>query len=86
MSLDDGDVDMVDEGGDGDDTSIHLDVPGTMAEKPDTAQRGYSSPYTIRFTGSQRDRFPANLRPEIRSMLANDNDREPYPPGFNGEW
>ncbi|KAJ4414663.1 hypothetical protein N0V82_007776 [Gnomoniopsis sp. IMI 355080] len=89
MSLHDEDVEILDEGDDGDDggdTSIHLDVPGTMAQKPDTAQRGYSSPYTVRFMGSQRDRFPANLRPEIRSMLANDNDREPYPPGFDGEW
>lgn len=86
MSLHDGDVKNIDEVNDGDDITIDLDVPDTLAEKPDTAQRGYSSPYTIRFTGSQRDRFPANLRHEIRSMLANDNDREPYPVGFNGEW
>ncbi|KAJ4394528.1 hypothetical protein N0V93_003747 [Gnomoniopsis smithogilvyi] len=86
MSLHDGDMEIIDNSNDGDDISLDLEVPDTVADKPDTAQRGYSSPYTIRFTGCQRDRFPANLRPEIRSMLANDNDHEPYPVGFTGEW
>lgn len=83
MSLHIGDEDMIDEG---DDVGVHLESPDRKSEKPDTAQRGYSSPYSIRFAGSQRDRFPANVRPEIRAMLANDNDQEPYPVGFSGEW
>lgn len=83
MSLLDEDMGMMDEDDESDDISV--DIPDTMAEKPHTAQRGYSSPYTVRFTGCQQDRFPDDRKPEIRGML-NGADREPYPLDFTGEW
>lgn len=85
MSLHDEDMGMMDEDSETDTVSIELDNPDMMAEKPNTVQRGYSSPYTVRFTGCQQDRFPGDLKAEIRGMLS-DTDREPYPLGFTGEW
>lgn len=83
MSLHDEDMEIRDEGHGADDISINF--PDTMAEKPNTALRGYSSLYTVRFTGCQQDRFPGDLKAEIRGMLS-ETDREPYPLGFTGEW
>lgn len=86
MSLHDEDMEMMDEDNESDVVSIGLDNPDTpMAERPNTAQRGYSSPYSVRFTGCQQDRFPDDLKAEIRGMLS-ETDREPYPLGFTGEW
>lgn len=86
MSLHDEQIELIDEDHEADDISVQLDVPAAVAERPNTTQRGYSSPYTVRLTGCQYDRFPPNVRKEINSMLVHGTDREPYPEDFNGEW
>lgn len=47
--------------------------------------RGYRPHFTVQYRGSQRHRFGAEHRDEIRAMLEV-NDTEPYPEDFNGEW
>lgn len=53
---------------------------------PRTSHRGYSNPYSIRYAGSQRDRFGVDKRQEIRMMMLDNNDHEDYPENFTGEW
>lgn len=86
MSLQDEQTEMIDEDNEAESVSIKIDVPAAVAERPNTAQRGYSSPYTVHLTGYQYDRFPPDARREINSMLIHGTDREPYPEDFTGEW
>lgn len=53
---------------------------------PRTKHRGYEAQYTVRYTGSQRDRFGVDKRQDIRVMMLDNNDNEDYPENFNGEW
>lgn len=52
---------------------------------PKTSHRGYDSHYSLRYTGSQRDRFGIDKKLAIRSML-DGNEGEDYPENFTGEW
>lgn len=54
---------------------------------PDNSHRGFVSPFTVQYTGAQRDRFGSETSQDIRDMLFQDPDEvEDYPEDFQGEW
>lgn len=56
-----------------------------MSSPTEASHRGYTSHYTIQYTGSQRDRFGVEQRQKIWAMLSGRNI-EIYPEGFTGQW
>lgn len=54
---------------------------------PNNSHRGFVSPFTVQYTGAQRNRFGRERRKEIQSILFLSHDQEnDYPEDFKGEW